>query len=167
MQHIPQTQSTAHAHLHDGYGRLPDDWQALTQIAFNALKHSNGLVEQAHMQSESLFQEYLANGCIKQRLLREALAWEDLAGILFYNKLYTHLYTNGRRPPSPVAHEPDPSWMIHTDFCFVNVRATAKLPHETGNFLDATRLLPLLRVHAIHLGKRKELIIPRRPWGRS
>jgi hypothetical protein len=151
MQHVQQTQPAAHAHLHDEYGRLPDDWQTLTQIALNALKHSNGLVEQAHMQSERLFQEYLAHGCIKQRLLREALNWEDLAGILFYNKLYTHLYHNGRRPPSPVAQKPDPSWMIHTDFCFFNVRATAKLPHETGNFLDATRLLALLRVHAIHL----------------
>lgn len=130
---------------------LPEDWKHLTRIALKAVKHSNGVLERAVLQSEQLLDEFLAHGCFRNPLLKEAIGWEEIVGILFYNKLYLRCYGNGQRPHSPVAQKKDPSWMAHADFCFVNVRATGNAEHETGNFIDATRLLPLLRARAIHL----------------
>jgi hypothetical protein len=128
---------------------LPADWKQLTAIALAA--HGDAAIEAAAIESELLLREYQASGCFKDRLLREALALNDLTAILFYNRLYLQTYGDGQRPPSPVAHENSRAWMLHADFCFVNVRATALAESEAGNFLNATRLLPILRARGIHL----------------
>jgi hypothetical protein len=139
-----------HDQLGSAYGpALPEDWKLLTEIALAA--HADDAIDAAIHASEQLLAEYRDHGCFKHRLLREALALTDLTAILFYNRLYLHTCADRRRPASPVAAEPSPAWMTHADFCFVNVRATALAESEAGNFLDATRILPLLRSRAIHL----------------
>ncbi len=55
-----------------------------------------------------------------------------------------------RSAQSPVAGQPHSRWMTQKDFCFVNIRA-AGMEGQLGNFITATKLLPCLRVGAIHL----------------
>ena len=130
---------------------LPDHWAAITRIALAPLKHSTILCERVYSQSQTLFEQYLQHGYFPNCLLREALSLPEATGILFFNRLYRHAELTGIRPPSPLQDQPDDTWMSHSGYCFVNVRATGALPSVTGNFINATRLLPLLRVRAIHL----------------
>jgi hypothetical protein len=45
----------------------------------------------------------------------------------------------------------DPSWMLEADYAFVNIRASSPAPDRTGNVVDALKILPTMRVTAIHL----------------
>jgi hypothetical protein len=63
---------------------------------------------------------------------------------------YARLIAEDGPPCSPVASQPDASWMTRTDFCFVNIRATG-IDDTAGGFLQAAKLLPGLRAAAIHL----------------
>ncbi|MFP4321217.1 MAG: hypothetical protein ACLFTK_02065 [Anaerolineales bacterium] len=51
---------------------------------------------------------------------------------------------------SPVAEHPHAHWMARADICFINVRA-AGTNGTLGTFITAAKLLPGLRVDAIHL----------------
>lgn len=52
---------------------------------------------------------------------------------------------------SPQASKTDSSWMVQSDFCFVNVRACGLDRDRPGSFIDALRLLLALPATAIHL----------------
>jgi len=129
---------------------LPPHWARLTEIAWAAARHSEPLRAAAIERSEALFAEYLRTGRL-ELLFRQALAVDEITWILFYNRLYRHHSLVHVRPPSPVAGEPDDGWMTHADFCFVNARATGRFPSQTGDFIAATHILPVLRVRGIHL----------------
>lgn len=93
----------------------------------------------------ALLAEYQALGYLP-RTCRAMLELSDAAIIAFYRAL-----AQTRSDASPVRDQPDSGWMADADFCFVNVRATG-LGEWPGSFLQAAKLLPALRVSAIHLG---------------
>lgn len=95
--------------------------------------------------ADDLLAEYLARGYLG-RTCRAVLALPDAAIIAFYRAL-----AQTRSADSPVRDRPDSGWMADADFCFINVRATG-LDDRPGSFLQAAKLLPALRVSAIHLG---------------
>jgi hypothetical protein len=130
---------------------LPPHWATLTEIVGAAARHSPALRDAAIERSEALWAEYTRAGYLGGLLLRQALGVDETTATLFFNRLYRHAGLARARPPSPVAHERDERWMTHTDYCFVNARATGRFPNQTGNFLSAARLLPVLRARAIHL----------------
>jgi len=130
---------------------LPPHWARLTEVAWATARHSEPLRAAVVERSEALFADYVRAGRLDELLLRQALAIDEIAWILFFNRLYRHAGGAGERPPSPVAAEPDEGWMTRADYGFVNARATGRFPSQTGNFIAATHLLPALRVRAIHL----------------
>lgn len=79
------------------------------------------------------------------------LAIPDLAIAAFYRSLLA----DGARPPGTVPQpEPaaaDSAWMLERDFAFVNIRACSREPGRSGTVVDALKLLPTMRVSAIHL----------------
>jgi hypothetical protein len=95
---------------------------------------------------DALLAEYLAWGALRRT--PRALAGLP-AGAL------THFYRalargHGRSTRGPVVDRADSSWMREADFCFINLRATGT-SDGPGTFLHAAKLLPGLRVNAIHL----------------
>jgi hypothetical protein len=93
---------------------------------------------------ESLLEEWRSRGHIR-RTCREMLELPDGAIASFYEGLSRTGSVEGIASRST-----DSGWMADADFCFVNVRATG-LSDGFGNFLHAAKLLPALRVSAIHL----------------
>jgi hypothetical protein len=92
----------------------------------------------------TLVTEYERQGYVR-RTCRTMLELPDAAIIAFYRAL-----SQTRSDASPVCERPDSGWMADADFCFINVRATG-LGERPGSFLQAAKLLPALRVNAIHL----------------
>jgi len=81
---------------------------------------------------------------------REALEAPDYLWMSFFTGLKDR---TGRtdRPASPVAACPSSNWMQDYDYCFLNVRATALDRSKTGDFLQALKLLPVMRTRGLHL----------------
>jgi len=77
---------------------------------------------------------------------QEALQISDTAITHFYAML-----AGDDLPTSPVSKRPHSGWMADRDFCFFNIRATG-IDHEMGNFIQASKLLPIVRANAIHIG---------------
>lgn len=105
----------------------------------------------AETRAEALLREYRERGALRALLPREALALPSLVGAIFFERLAAARGLHASRPPSPVAGERDDAWMTRASYGFVNVRATGPDPEQTGSFASASRLLPLLRVSALHL----------------
>ncbi|MDQ5852579.1 MAG: hypothetical protein M3380_11030, partial [Chloroflexota bacterium] len=95
--------------------------------------------------AEEMVAEYAARGYLR-RTCREMLLCPTGVIAHFYS-----LLARERPAHSPLAGRTDSGWMADADFCFVNVRASG-LHGRPGNFLQAAKLLPALRVSAIHLG---------------
>ncbi|NNM67799.1 MAG: hypothetical protein HKM06_07305 [Spirochaetales bacterium] len=96
-------------------------------------------------QGESLARDYQAKGylALTQKTL---LSLPDSVIAVFYKTL-----AGGKVPVSPVSDLPDSGWLASSSACFVNVRATGLREGEFGNFIQASKLLPAMRVRAIHL----------------
>jgi hypothetical protein len=95
--------------------------------------------------AEALLAEYEQQGHLR-KTCREMLSYSNGVIAHFYRQLGYASSTE-----SPVKDEPDSSWMAQSDFCFINVRATGLNDDEMGTFIHAAKLLPALRVNAIHL----------------
>ncbi|ATX76989.1 hypothetical protein [Reinekea forsetii] len=130
---------------------LPSYWRKLVDIAFNAIDLSCVLRTRIFDQTQAAYSQYKRFGYLPDKLLRDCLAMHQYTGILFFSLLYKDQKLRGCRPPSPVATCSDPTWMNQSSFCFFNVRATDIELEQTGNLIDATRLLPILRAGAIHM----------------
>lgn len=96
--------------------------------------------------SSSLVKEFVSNGYIK-KTCKEMLSLSNGVIINFYEELLTH-----NQPESPVKNKKNSNWMCDYDFCFMNVRATGLNENETGTFITAAKLLPIIRANGIHLG---------------
>ncbi|NDD26676.1 MAG: hypothetical protein EB084_00205 [Proteobacteria bacterium] len=72
----------------------------------------------------------------------QALSLPDLVMVSFYRALA------GDHRLKPAF---DSSWMLDTDFAFVNIRACSPDPTRTGRVTDALKILPTMRVSGIHL----------------
>ncbi len=95
--------------------------------------------------AETLLQEYRQRGCLPHTP-KELLALPDEVIASFYAMLM-----DNKVPVSPVADRADSGWITQASACFVNVRATGLTDGQTGTFLQAAKLLPGLRVKALHL----------------
>ena len=95
--------------------------------------------------ASALAAEWKEKGYIHKTCL-EMLTLENEVIILFYAFL-----GNGEPIVSPIMNKQDSSWMLDSDFCFINIRATG-LNENYGDFLQAAKLLPVIRANAIHLG---------------
>lgn len=93
---------------------------------------------------EALFEDYQGRGYL-HKTCREMVGMADGAIAGFYRQLETL-----KTAQSPVQNRADAGWMVEADFCFINVRATG-VDKKTGTFLQAAKLLPILRANAIHL----------------
>jgi len=91
-----------------------------------------------------LFDEYCRQGHLRRTCL-EMLRVSSGAMIDFYARV-----SRVRKADSPVKHHSNSGWMADADFCFMNVRATG-LDGVFGNWTQAAKLLPALRVNAIHV----------------
>jgi len=102
------------------------------------------ITEEERQIGENLFKEYKKNGYIK-KTCKEMLLYSNGVIINFYQRL-----GKIRGTESPVKDRKDSKWMVESDFCFVNVRATG-LNEEFGSLIHSTKILPLIRANAIHL----------------
>ncbi len=96
-------------------------------------------------QAKYLLDEYEQYGTVR-RTPSEMLRVSDACIVEFFRRLEM-TQPNSRR----WKRHKNSSWMTESDFCFINIRATG-LEKEYGNFIHALKLLPALRVNAIHLG---------------
>jgi len=96
-------------------------------------------------QAEALLQVYRRHGCLPLPS-KDLLSLPDEVIASFYS-----LLMDGKVPVSPVADQLDSGWLTQASACFVNIRATGIAEGQSGNFLQAAKLLPGLRVKALHL----------------
>ena len=130
---------------------LPSYSRKLVDIAFNAIDLPCVLRTQICDQTQTAYDQYKRLGYLPDKLCRDYLAMHQDTVILFFNLLYKDQRLRGCRPPSPVATCGDPTWMNQTFFCFFNARATDIELEQTGNLIEATRLIPILRAEDIHM----------------
>ncbi len=97
------------------------------------------------LQAEALVQEFRQRGCLPHTP-KDLLALPDEVITAFYT-----LLMDGKVPVSPVAGQADSGWITQASACFVNVRATGLVDGQFGTFIQAAKLLPGLRVKALHL----------------
>lgn len=116
----------------------PQYWDRYIQLAGKADGHPSGHI------AELCERGYLA------RPPRAVLELDDATVATIYSELARTRWANGKIP-SPKAGETDSSWMVRSDFCFVNVRACGLDRDRPGSFIDGMRLLLALPADAIHL----------------
>ena len=100
---------------------------------------------------KNLIKEYNTYGYIKKYTLKELLFLPDITVILFYCYLYKKNNLQGKEPIGIAKKEKDSNWMLNRDYCFFNIRALGTEVYNTGNIINATKLLITLRVSGIHL----------------
>lgn len=101
--------------------------------------------------SNLFFNQYLLRKHISDYMFSDLLKISDFAIICFFAKLYVKYGYKGVRPKSIISDKENELWLLERDFCFFNIRAIGKEVEEAGNIIDAVKLLPALRVSAIHL----------------
>ena len=126
--------------------RLPDYWGKI----FKCVQ-----MEKAYKNNESisnyLYSEYKLKGYIDGYTYRELLDFSDSSIIWFYLLLFEEKQKDNSRPVSIVEQKNNPKWMFERDYCFFNIRAVGTAVEETGNIMDAVKILPALRVSGVHL----------------
>ncbi len=95
-------------------------------------------------QAEELLKEWLDKGYLL-RTSKELLLIPDSVIVAFFVSISEH-----RTVQSPHLGESDSGWFSRNDITFYNVRATG-INGQTGNFLQAAKLLLGERAHSIHL----------------
>ncbi|MCX8131039.1 MAG: hypothetical protein N3I35_13200 [Clostridia bacterium] len=142
--------------------KMPHYWSKLGYISLQAFLDSptcGWTLDKAVSKANELYAEYKCKGCIQSLIYLEALELPEIVGILFFNLLFQDVKLKDGRPESPVADEVSDNWMNHSDYSFLNIRATGKEIDTTGNFIDVVRILPLLRVRALHVAPFFESIL--------
>lgn len=119
------------------------------KIALQLAKDENKLTHHLEQIGAELAMEFEQNGFIRKRP-KEMLQLHPYSFVTFLSHLL-FLQDSKKRVKSPVEKKKNSSWMADSSFCFLNVRGTGLSPEETGNFVDAVRILPCLRVDSIHL----------------
>ncbi|MCK4907005.1 MAG: hypothetical protein KAS64_05615 [Spirochaetes bacterium] len=125
--------------------KLPEYWDKYLSISSNRKASQKNTEKKA----KEWLELYLKNGYIPL-LPEEALKLPDYLFALFYTLLLKK-DIKGKALLSPVSDYRDSSWMCDSDFCFLNVRAVGLETAKPGTFMDALKLLVLLRVNSIHL----------------
>jgi len=128
--------------------KLPNYWEKFDK--FSTEKAKDILSEkEIKEETERLIESFKSKGYIKM-LPQEALKINDRVICNFYLEMGKDKFTKDG-VPSPVENHEDSSWMYHSDFCFINVRASGEQADKTGNFLNTLKLIPIIRANSIHL----------------
>lgn len=112
-------------------------WEIFEESAASVAANADG--ERAL--GRALAEELRARGALRMTPSC-ALTLPDLTMATFYRTLAA----DGRLAPAA-----DPSWMLASDFAFVNIRACSPDAERTGRVTDALKIIPTMRVSAIHL----------------
>lgn len=80
----------------------------------------------------------------------EALGWSDVSVAAFYRTL-AHGADPGAGEANARARTANPTWMLSSDYAFLNIRACSPDPARPGRVTDALKILPTMRVTSIHL----------------
>lgn len=132
--------------------KLPSYFKKIVHSAFKKDSNINGKAgEICYDKADELVNEYLKKGYISNYILKELLTLPDSVWALFYTYLYTSKQLDGKRPEHKAKVEKNTKWLVETDYCFMNIRAVGEEISETGNIINAVKLLPALRVGGIHL----------------
>ncbi len=128
---------------------LPARWYRFLELARQRLRRRGDDEGSAERSAHEACEEYMRHGRLKWTC-RAALERSDFFWACFYVRLgerkgYEGLVT------SPVGEEGDSSWMLSSDYAFLNARATSLHPSGTGDFIQAMKLPPVMRVSSIHL----------------
>jgi len=97
--------------------------------------------------SQKLYNDYLTLGYIRETPSK-MIELPNYSFILFLEMLANHKDWNIE---SPVQNENNTSWITKSSISFMNVRAVGSKDRKHGDFINATKVLPCLRVEAIHL----------------
>lgn len=125
---------------------LPDYWNKIEEISIK-YKDETSKTNNYAILMDKLIEEYKVKNYI-QKLPFETLQIPDYIIIAFYRNLFLDL---DRDVKSPVSNKSNSNWMFDSDFCFFNVRACGLEENSTGNFIDSVKILPTLRMNAIHI----------------
>lgn len=132
--------------------KLPNYFRKIVNSAFKKDRNMNAINEDdIYHKAEELITEYLKKGYISNYIFKELLTLPDSIWALFYTYLYTNKQLGGKRPEHKAKVEKNTKWLVETDYCFMNIRALGEEISETGNIINAVKLLPALRVGGIHL----------------
>jgi hypothetical protein len=106
-------------------------------------------IEKIKLRAIEAADEYRKKGYL-QITPKESLKEENLFFYLLYESIGADKFTE-QGIPSPVAHFKDSSWMLDSDFCFLNIRACSTDHKITGTIADALKLLPVIRASSFHI----------------
>lgn len=127
---------------------LPEYWK---KIFYCSKKEVVLNYDKEMEKSVFLYSQYIIKDTISSYTFKELLKLSDFTIICFYVLLYSNYGYVMRRPKGILENQVDESWIFERDFCFFNIRAVGNVVEEPGNIIDAIKLLPTLRVNAIHL----------------
>ncbi|MCX8131038.1 MAG: hypothetical protein N3I35_13195 [Clostridia bacterium] len=141
---------------------MPEYWNKTGKMLHDMFIEENPdgwNIEKAVDKANDIYKEYRKNNCIKSMLYLEALELPQIVWFIFYNFLAKDCVIKDGRPISPVAGEQDDSWMNYSSYSYINIRGTGKKVESLGSFIDATQILPILRVDALHVAPFFESIM--------
>jgi len=127
---------------------IPGYWKGFYAYT-NLRAQLNGIDEDAiKWLASQLVDEYREKGCL-ELTPKEALQLDDAVICRFYLAVGKNF--TSERVISPVEAWQDSSWMYQSDFCYINVRATGEEIERTGRFIDAMKLIPVVRANSVLL----------------
>lgn len=106
--------------------------------------------ESERARGRALADEFRGSGALRMTPTR-ALGLSDLAIAAFYRALAHPEGRTAEGRHARLAPAVDSSWMLDADFAFVNIRACSPDAARTGRVVDALKIIPTMRVSAIHL----------------
>ena len=130
----------------DTLKELPKYWKKIHKCASKIM-----MTEKEKYMSAYLYNQYMVKHCISDYSFNELLNMHDMVFIEFYINLYFKLGYESKRPSQVIEKATDSNWMMERDYCFINLRALGNEVAETGNIINAIKILPILRVTGIHL----------------
>lgn len=128
--------------------KLPQHWKKIYDCAEKLAAEA---CNQLDKNIEYLYDEYIHWESVRRKSMKELLTLPDIVTLTFFVQKYLEKGYTGQRPKQIIAKKENPAWMHERDYCFFNIRAVGEDVAETGNIIDATKLLPVLRVSGIHI----------------
>jgi len=128
---------------------MPSYWEKILNIAKSKEETYKQVCNEELL--INLIDEYNLYGYIKEYTLKELLLLPDIVIIKFYCYLYNKTNLQGERIIGIAQKEKSYIWMFDRDYCFFNIRALGTEVYNTGNLINAAKLLITLRVSGLHL----------------
>lgn len=130
---------------------LPDYWRKIVSYSIEKDASQEENSTNLQMITKEIVKEYSKKGYISSFTLKELLMLPNSTLILFYVYLYHQKKLKNERPKSIAEVNNNTTWLLKSDYCYFNIRALGETISETGNIINAVKVLPSLRVSGIHL----------------